>query len=153
MHGYHYYCNYWQPQPEQKLVYFREKNNPYNFFAIKVTVAEPGMVVGHLPMENLSVTKNIFDRGARVYAILTSTNYCISSLVQGGLEILCRIEIHMPATVKNKELMKIHKTYVDTLTLSITSKRRPTLPGHLLMGAANLRKMVNTVVKKTIKTT
>ena len=43
-----YNCNYWQPQPEQKLVYSHEKNNPYNFFAIKVAVAEFGMVVGHL---------------------------------------------------------------------------------------------------------
>ena len=73
------------------------------------------MIVGHLPMENSRVTKYILDRGARVYAIVTSTNYCVSPLVQGGLQIPCRVEIHMPATVKTKELMKIYETYVDTL--------------------------------------
>ena len=67
------------------------------------------MVVGHLPMETSRVTKYILDRGAQVYAILTSTNYWVSPLVEGSLEIPCRTEIHMPATVKNKE------TYVDTL--------------------------------------
>ena len=37
------------------------------------------------------------------------------------------------------------------LTLSITSERRPTLRGPLLMGAAKLRKMIKTVLKNTIK--
>ena len=54
--GYHYYCSYWQPQPEQKLVFSHGKNNPYDFLAIKVAVAESGMVIRHLPMENLRVT-------------------------------------------------------------------------------------------------
>lgn len=113
--GYHYYRRYWQPQPEQRLVCSHEKNNPYDFFAIKVTVPESGTTVGHLPMENSRVTKYILDRGARVYAVLTSTNYCVSPLVQGGLEIPCRVEIHMPSTVKNRELIGIYEKYVDTL--------------------------------------
>ena len=82
-----------------------------------MAVAESGMAVGHLPMENSLITKYILDSKARVYTILTSTNYCVSALIQGGLEISCRIEIHMPATVKNKELMEIYETYVDTLLL------------------------------------
>ena len=113
--GYHYYRNYWQPQTEQKLVCSQEKDNPYDFFAIKVAIIESGTMVGHLPMENSRVTKYILDRGARVYAILTSTNYCVSPLVQGGLEIPCRIEVHLPSTVKNRELVKIYETFVDTL--------------------------------------
>ena len=63
--GYHYYHNYRQPQTEQKWVCLREKNNSYDFFAIKVSVAESEMVVGHLLMENSCVTKYILDRGAR----------------------------------------------------------------------------------------
>ena len=73
------------------------------------------MTVGHLPMENFRVTKFLLDRGARVYAILRSTNCCLSPLVQGGLEIPCRIEIHLPPTVKNKKLIRIYESYVDTL--------------------------------------
>ena len=41
--------------------------------------------------------------------------YCVSPLVQGGLEITCRVEIHMPSTVKNRELIEIYEKYVDTL--------------------------------------
>ena len=111
--GYHYYRRYWQPQPEQRLVCSHENNNPYDFFAIKVTVPESGTTVGHLPMENSRVTKYILDTGPRVYAILTSTNYCVLPLVQGGLEIPCRLEIHMPSTVKNRELIGIYEKYVD----------------------------------------
>ena len=85
------------------------------FFAIKVTVPESGTTVGHLPMENSRVTKYILDRGACVYAVLTSTNYCVWSLVQGGLEIPCRVEIHMPSTLKNREFIGIYEKYVDTL--------------------------------------
>ena len=50
--GCHYYRRYWQPQPEQRLVCSHEKNNPYDIFAIKVTVLESGTTAGHLPMEN-----------------------------------------------------------------------------------------------------
>ena len=97
------------------MVCSHEKNNPYDFFAIKVTVLESGTTVGHLPMENSRDTKYILDRGARVYAVLTSTIYCVSPLVQGGLEIPCRVEIHMLSTVKNQELIGIYEKYVDIL--------------------------------------
>ena len=56
-----------------------------------------GATVGHLPMENSRAIKFLLDRGARVFATLTSTNYCVSPLVQVGLEIPCRAEIcHLP---------------------------------------------------------
>ena len=92
-----------------------EKDSPYNYFAIKVADMASGMIVGHLPIENSRVTKFFLDRRARVYAILTSTNYCKSPLVQRGLEIPCCIAIHMPSAVKNKELVRIYETVVDTL--------------------------------------
>ena len=66
-------------------------------------------------MENSRVTKYIVDRGACAYAVLTSTNYCVSPLVQGGLEIPCRVEIHMLSTVKNRELIGIYGKYVHKL--------------------------------------
>ena len=73
------------------------------------------MVVGHLPMENSRVIKYIYDRGVRVYTILTSTHCCISSLVQGGFDIPGCVEVHVLATVKYKEPTKIYETCVDTL--------------------------------------
>ena len=136
--GYHYYRNNWQPQPEKKLVCSPKNNNPYDFFPIKVAVAKSGMVVGCLPMENSRVTKYILNRGARVYAILTSTNYCVSLLVRAGLEIPCNT-----ITLNNT----LHYNN-NIITLSITNKRRPALRDLLLIGAAELRKIMKSVVKK-----
>ena len=51
--------------------------------------------VGHLPMENSRAPKFLLDRGARVVSILNSTNYSVSPVVQGGLEIPCRVEIYV----------------------------------------------------------
>ena len=54
----------------------------------------------------------------------------------------------MPETIKNKELMKICETYVDTLYYQREENRTA-----FLMGAAKLRKGIKTVVKNTVKTT
>lgn len=55
--------------------------------AIKMTDITSGMTVGHLPMENSPIRKFLLDRGARVFALLTSKNFCVLLLFQGGLEI------------------------------------------------------------------
>ena len=57
----------------------------------------------------------LLDRVAAVFAVLTSTNYCGLPLVQGELETPYRIERHMPPTMKNKKLIWIYKSRVDTL--------------------------------------
>ena len=57
--------------------------------------------------------KFLLDRGAQVRAILTSTNYFVSLLVQGGLKIACRVEISMPPTKRNKQITDIYKELVD----------------------------------------
>lgn len=113
--GYHYYKRYWTPVESQTLDCQHEIDNPYDFFAIKITDRQSGAIVGHLPMENSRATKYLLDRGARVVATLTSTNYCVSPLVQGGLEIPCLVNIFMPLTLKNKQLIDIYRNYIDVL--------------------------------------
>ena len=44
---------------------------------------------------------------------LTPTNYRVLQLVQGGLEIPCRIEILMSPTLKNKEIINVYKDLVN----------------------------------------
>ena len=75
------------------------------------------LTVGRLPREVSQITKFISDRGAKVTAILTSTNFRRSPLVQGGLEIACKVTVKMPAAIKNymildrfKELVKGYYT-------------------------------------------
>ena len=113
--GFHYYRKYWNPKESQTLDCVHEKDNPFDFFVIKVMDQNSGATVEHLPMENSRATKFLLDRGARVIATLTPTNYCVSPLVQCGLEIPCRVEIFMSPTVKNKELIDIYRNYVDFL--------------------------------------
>ena len=88
--GYHYYRHFWQPEESQTLYCAYEKENSFDIFAIKVMDRNSGATVGHLPMENSRAIKFLLDRGARVFATLTATNYCVSPLVQGGLEIPCK---------------------------------------------------------------
>ena len=72
------YCSkYWQPQVQQKLVFRHEKGNPYDFFAIIVADIASGMIVGHLPIENSSVTKFILNKGAA-----SSCDFDVNQLLQ-----------------------------------------------------------------------
>ena len=66
-----------------------------------------------LSMENSMALKFLQDIEARVRVTLTSTSYCVSPLVQVGLEIPCRVEISMPPTKKNKNIMDIYKDITD----------------------------------------
>ena len=65
-------------------------------------------------MENCRAIKFLLDRGAQERTVLMSTNYCVSPLVQGGLEIPCRVETSIPPTKKNKKIMNIYKD-IDAL--------------------------------------
>ena len=88
------------PTKSEKLICFREDENPFDRFAIK-TVTDNGNIVGHLPREISRITKFLLDRGAVVQLTLTSTHYRRSQLVQGGLEIASEVVARMPATIKN----------------------------------------------------
>ena len=57
-------------------------------------------------------------------------------------------KIHVPATVKNKELMKIYETYVDT-----REERKEThIAGSFIDGGSKIGKNEKDGRKKTIKT-
>ena len=115
VHGYHYYKKYWLPTEGQTLDYRHEKDNLFEFFAIKVMEQNSGKTVGGLPMENSWATKFLLDLVARIIAKLTSCNYCFLFLVQAWLETLCQVEIYIVSTVENKRLIIIYTTYVDLL--------------------------------------
>ena len=58
------------------------------------------LTVGHLPRELSQIAKFTLDRGVKVIATLTSTNFCRSHLVQAGLEIACKVTVKIPAAIK-----------------------------------------------------
>ena len=112
---YDYYRKYWQPKESQSLDFVHEKDNLFDFFTIKVMDQDAGAIVSHLPVETSRATKFPLGMGATVVSVLTSTNYCVSLLAQGGLEIPCRVETYVSPTVKDKQSTDIYRHYVDLL--------------------------------------
>ena len=89
--GYHYYKTYWNPVCNEILYCSHEVGNPFDLFTIKVC-KDDWEIVGHLPMEISRITKFLLDWGFTSTVYLTSTYYR-SLLMQGGLEIPCKMAI------------------------------------------------------------
>ena len=113
--GYHYYKSFWSPQPNQVLNCYFEENNAFDRFAIKVCENGKEVPIGHLPKEISRVTKFILDRGATAIATLTSEHYRRSPLVQGGLEIPCKVSLTITGTVNNLLVLEKYRQLVEEL--------------------------------------
>ena len=113
--GFHHYLKYWKPKLEQKLNCYHERNNPFDRFAIKCCVIGKEEPVVHLPKEISRVTNFFLDRGASVIVQLTSDHYRRSPLVQGGIEIPCKVTATIPGTVSNLLCMERYKELVKNL--------------------------------------
>ena len=95
--------------------------NTFDVFAIK-TCKSNGQTVGHLPRKISRVTKFLLDRGIVAQATLSTTHYRRSPLVQGGLEIACKVSVKMPGTIKNHLLMDRYFELVDHSIQSLKMK-------------------------------
>ena len=95
--GYHYYGSIWFPEKEEQLDCSHHFGNVFDVFAIKT--CKPDVQ----PISRAA--KLLLDRDAQISAILTSTDYRRSPLVQGGLEIACKVIVKLPGTVRNHLLM------------------------------------------------
>ena len=60
-------------------------------------------------------TKFLPDRGAVAYAELTSTHYRRSPIMQGGLEIPCKITVKLHGTFQNHMLLDRYMQLVNSL--------------------------------------
>ena len=128
--GYHYYRRFWKPEPSQKLNCFFEEGNPFDPFAIKVCEIGKTTAVGHLPREISRATKFFIDRGGRLSLILTSGHYRRSPLVQGGMEIGCKVTVTIPGTCIN---ILILKKYQDIIEENYTEPKEETIIGSYLV--------------------
>ena len=90
--------------------------------------------VGHLPMEISRTTKFLIDRGATVTAELTSDHYRRSPLIQGGLEIPCKVTAKISGTVTNLLIMEKYRQLVQEL---YTDPKDEELFGSFLHAEAN----------------
>ena len=144
--GYHY-RNYWQPVVGEELGCMHERDNPFDLFAMAVKKTK-GETVGHLPQKNSRVTEHLMDRGASVTVVLTSSQYCVSPLAQGGLEISCEVGIYQPPTQKNNELVGIYNNLIqpqnfprpETFMIGLLVQRQQKYSRHLPL--TNTRKKI-----------
>ena len=98
--GYHYYRKFWKSESQQVLNCYHEKNNAFDRFEKMVwEIGKDETAVGHLPMEISRVTKFFIDRGGSITAELTSDHYRRSPLIQGDIEIPCKVTVKIPGTV------------------------------------------------------
>ena len=95
------------------MYYLQEPDNDY-IFSIK-TCKSDKTTVGHLPREISRPTKFLLDRGAEIIAKIESSHYRRSPLIQGGLEIRCKVSATLPGTIKNHMLLDRYKELVNKL--------------------------------------
>ena len=114
--GFHYYRRYWTPYLGEELICQHDDSNAFDVFAIKTCSKENGGTYGHLPKEISRATNFLIDRGALVFVDESSNHYRCSPLVQGGLEISCRLSIKLAvATIKNNMLASRYKQILEEL--------------------------------------
>ena len=105
--GYHHYRKFWKPGYQQVLNCYHEKNNAFDRSAIMVLkIGNDEKPVGNLPMEISRAIKFFIDRGMTLTAELTSDHYKRTLLIQGGMEIPCKITAKIFETVINLLLME-----------------------------------------------
>ena len=113
--GFHVFRNIWKPVMHELLQCFHEQGNDFDFFSIKTCTQNDNKTVGHLPREISRPTKFLIDRGARVTAEIISSHYRKSPLLQGGLEVRCKVSVSMPGTIKNHMLLDRYRELVEQL--------------------------------------
>ena len=70
-------------------------------------------LIGHFPREIFRVTKYLTDRGANMSVTLTSDHYQRSPLVQGGMEIPCKVKASISGTCINLLLIERYKKMIE----------------------------------------
>ena len=145
--GYHYYRKCWSPKIKENLICSHERNNAFDKSAIK-TCKEDGEIVSHLPNELSCTLKFLLDRGAKISAVLMSTHYRRSPLVQGGMEIPCKVTFEMSLTLKNMQLMD----HLMELIKTLYKPHSPMILGSFLPDKVGVEFLSNETGQKSLKT-
>lgn len=115
--GYHEYKTRWVPVLHEVLPVKHESRNCHDRYAMAVMKRLPGTlvasVVGHLPREISRLTHFIIVHGAKVSCKVMDVHHRRSPLVQGGLEIPCKVIVEMEMTEKNALAIDKYKQLVS----------------------------------------
>ena len=86
-----------------------------DIFSMKVCKPDSDEVVRHLPIEISRITKFTVDRGAKCTLKIRGIHYRRSPLVQGGLDVLCKVTITMIGSVVNHLLLTRYESLLKEL--------------------------------------
>ena len=98
----------------EQLHCLQEPGNDYDVYSIK-TCKPDKTTVGHLLREMSRPTKFLLDRGVEIVAEIESSHYWRSPLIQGRLEICCKVSATLPGTINNHMLLDRYKELVNKL--------------------------------------
>ena len=119
--GYHYYRRFWVPKISQWLNSFGP-DNPFDQFATKVCEEKGHKIpVGHLQREISRATKYLIHRGGNI-TVKMNEHYRRYLLVQGRMEIECKVKASIPCTCINLLLIERYKK-LKALTRSFKTKK------------------------------
>ncbi len=101
--GYHAYKGIWTPEIGDSLLCRREPRNAVDRYAVAVVKAD-GTIVGHLPKKISLVSSLFIRREGLISCEITGSRRPSRDLIQGGLEIPCRLVFKCK---EKKELSKL----------------------------------------------
>ena len=109
---FNYYWKYWQPQLDDELYCQHEPDNPFNFFAIEICIKTQVLQLAICQCRFLE-QRSFYLTKKRQLSLNCLQQIIVSSLVQGGLEIPCCVEIIMPPILKNRDITDLYKSMID----------------------------------------
>ena len=118
--GFRYYRKYWSLKIVENLLCSHGRHNAFNIYSIN-TCKEDRETVIHLPCEFSHALKLLLERGAKISAVLMSPHYRRSHLVQGCMEIPCKVTVEMSPTLKSTQLMDCLMVLVKALYSEVYS--------------------------------
>ena len=116
--GYHIYQEIWEASCGQTFPCLREEGNPFDPFAVSVVRA--GSIIGHVP-KNISAACSLFlrNRGSIECTVTGSRRYS-RDLVQGGLEVPCKLTFKG----ESKYVRKVEKLIKPATGIAMSSTSR-----------------------------
>ena len=106
--GFHVYQSIWVPVLNEQLGTYQEHGNTEDLFAVAVckedTAGSGGLKVGHVPREIARLCWYFLEHDGEIVCTVTGTRRR-SPLVQGGLEIPCKLKF----VGKRKHIKKLKK--------------------------------------------
>ena len=118
--GFRYYRKYWSLKIVENLLCSHGRHNAFNIYSIN-TCKEDRETIIHLPCEFSHALKLLLERGAKISAVLMSPHYRQSHLVQGCMEIPCKVTVEMSPTLKSTQLMDCLMVLVKALYSEVYS--------------------------------